>query len=436
MSSNEKIFNLKLHNVSREDYDKAVKDGLVDQCALYLVPEEDIPSFSTININGTEVKAITHEDIFTFTGKDESPVSCSINSSSINVEISATDGNKAGIVKLSDTVNTDTTLAITPKGVHVKITELESAIDTQVTGQINNLNYNSPEVNGEIDIANPFITDLNQENGKLDSTTKQTIQVATDSTPGITKLTDDETSDSTELATTPEAAKKAALLASHQTYYDTLRMMASVKGNTDADGNTIIAFMDDNTLTAEQKATVKLVVIHSIATIGYQAFADYTSLKSVVIPNSVTTIGQAAFRSCSNLTSIEIPDSVAEIRDQAFMYCSNLKFNEYENCKYLGNKKNPYHALIGMVNSALNSYAIHNNTKIIADQAFSKCSGLTSIVIPNSVTSIGYYAFYNCNSLTSIKYRGTEEEWEAINKSRSWDTGTGSYTITYNYKGN
>ena len=71
----------------------------------------------------------------------------------------------------------------------------------------------------------------------------------------------------------------------------------------------------------------------------------------------------------------------------------------------------------------------------IYEHAFSDCDSLTSVVIGEGVTSIGYAAFYNCTSLTSIKYRGTEEEWNAISKGSYWDAYTGEYTITYNYTG-
>lgn len=60
---------------------------------------------------------------------------------------------------------------------------------------------------------------------------------------------------------------------------------------------------------------------------------------------------------------------------------------------------------------------------------------LTSITIPDGVTSIGERAFYNCSSLTSIQYRGTQEQWSAIDKGVEWDNFTGDYTITYNYTG-
>ena len=43
--------------------------------------------------------------------------------------------------------------------------------------------------------------------------------------------------------------------------------------------------------------------------------------------------------------------------------------------------------------------------------------------------------FFFCEHLTSIKYRGTEEQWDAIAKGSYWYPSTNKYTITYNYTG-
>ena len=145
-----------------------------------------------------------------------------------------------------------------------------------------------------------------------------------------------------------------------------------------------------------------VVIGDSVTTIGAGAFSYCRSLTSVVIGNSVTSIGGSAFLYCSSLTGIVIPDSVTSIGNEAFSYCSKLQFNEYENCKYLGSKDNPYYALIEVTTQNLSSYTIHQDTKVIANNAFYSCTRLTSIVIPDSVTSIGDYAFYGCTGLTSI----------------------------------
>lgn len=45
---------------------------------------------------------------------------------------------------------------------------------------------------------------------------------------------------------------------------------------------------------------------------------------------------------------------------------------------------------------------------------------LRNFTIPSNVMEIEQNAFYYCTSLTDIKYDGTEEQWNTINKSKYW----------------
>ena len=133
---------------------------------------------------------------------------------------------------------------------------------------------------------------------------------------------------------------------------------------------------------------------------------------SFTIPNGVTSIGDSALRTCKNLTSVAIPDSVTSIGIYAFAGCSSLA-----------------------------SIIIPDGVTSIKNQTFANCPSLTSVVIPASVTNIEVGAFFNCSNLASIKYRGTEEQWNAITKGNAWDVYENNgyqpinYTMTYNYAG-
>ena len=133
-------------------------------------------------------------------------------------------------------------------------------------------------------------------------------------------------------------------------------------------------------------------------------FCGCSGLTNITIPNSVTSIGDSAFYGCSGLANITIPDSVTSIGHDVFWECSGLK-----------------------------SIALGNGVKSI-ESVFGKCTELTSITIPDSVTSIASYAFSTCTALTTVNYRGSEEQWSAINIGNN-NTPLMNATIIYNYTG-
>ena len=135
-----------------------------------------------------------------------------------------------------------------------------------------------------------------------------------------------------------------------------------------------------------------------VTSIESSTFHRCSSLTSVTIPNSVTSIGTHAFSWSPSLTSVTIPNSVTSIEDYAFYQTSiyNTKSNWENGVLYISN------CLIEAERDISGSYAIKEDTRILADDAFFGCSSLTSVTIPNSVTSIGWGAFYNCSSLSSI----------------------------------
>jgi len=136
-------------------------------------------------------------------------------------------------------------------------------------------------------------------------------------------------------------------------------------------------------LVFEQCGGLISVTIPSGVAIGLGAFNWCTGLRwvtigtNVTILGSVSSIGSDAFADCTSLRSVRIGDSVADIGDEAFVSCTSLT-----------------------------GVAIGNSVTNIGESAFNYCTNLTSITIPRSVTSIGDAAFAYCYSLTSVYFQG------------------------------
>jgi len=194
-------------------------------------------------------------------------------------------------------------------------------------------------------------------------------------------------------------------------------------------------FLDEVDESIEITATIGA----NVKRIPNNLFFNCFSLKNVYFEEGsvCTYIGEDAFDASEKLTTIEIPDSVTYMGEQSFQFATQLQYNEYENGYYLGNKNNPYVVLVDIEAPGLETFKIHNNTKIIYEYVFSGQKKLTKIAIPDEVRFIGKSAFSGCNELKQITmsknvkfvqsrafdgcwrletvyYKGTEADWNKM----------------------
>ena len=128
---------------------------------------------------------------------------------------------------------------------------------------------------------------------------------------------------------------------------------------------------------------------------------------SSVIPadGSVTSIGNCAFYGCSGLTSITLPEQLADIGASAFFGCKDLT-----------------------------EITVPEGVSVIYSETFSECEALASVALPVSITYIGDDAFLDCVSLTDVYYAGTEDQWDAVIISESFNEPLLNATVHYEYK--
>ena len=113
----------------------------------------------------------------------------------------------------------------------------------------------------------------------------------------------------------------------------------------------------------------------------------------------VVDIAESAFWDCSRLSYVSIPDSVRSIGDSAFRACIRLT-----------------------------NVDIGNGVTSIGNSAFISCEQLSGVSCGGNLTFIDYCAFAYC-SLTGIRFDGTVEQWNAIEKDSYWNYCTEGYTI-------
>ena len=191
---------------------------------------------------------------------------------------------------------------------------------------------------------------------------------------------------------------------------------------------------------------------------GTGAFAR-KAITSVTIPDSIEEIGQNSFNNCNALTTINISTTsqLKKIGNNAFSGNSSLKEiylpvgmtdlgnSVFNNCgaieRFIVADGNTAYSslndhLVEKSTSTLirgaNNEVIPDGVEIIASAAFRK-STVTMLNIPNSVLKIENYVIQD-SAVEEIIFRGTEQEWQAIEKAKLWNMGKTDMSVKFEPK--
>ena len=176
----------------------------------------------------------------------------------------------------------------------------------------------------------------------------------------------------------------------------------------------------NNILFGIKKEKKKIIIPSYVKEIGYEAFANFSSLKEVIIPDSVRHICSYAFEGCESLETIIIPDSVRCIDNAAFYGCDSLEKiqissstkiegNPFKDCDSLFDKDGfiIINNILFGIKEEKKKIIIPDYVKEIGYEAFELCNSIEEIIIPNSVQCIRDRAFHHCKSLKTVNLPST-----------------------------
>lgn len=173
----------------------------------------------------------------------------------------------------------------------------------------------------------------------------------------------------------------------------------------------------------------------SVTVIGLNAFHNRSELVTVDLSGTskLTTIGRNAFSGNGSLKTIYIPQSVIEIGDAAFNNCGSIESISVatQNTVYSGEGNSLIEKETNTLIRGSNNSIIPSTVTTIMAVAFRKANGITELNIPVSVVTIGNY-FIADSTIIKINYAGTEEQWNAIEKSASmWNYGNRDVQVAF-----
>lgn len=179
---------------------------------------------------------------------------------------------------------------------------------------------------------------------------------------------------------------------------------------------------------------------------------------NLVIPEGVEEIAENAFYYCSEIVSITFPSTLKKMSYSSFMYCTNVERIEIPSIEqwvkvevvefagqtptYVFFKEGNFYVNgelivdcvipegVTEINTSVFGYCESIKTITFSDtvetiDGFDSCWNLESITLSANVKKINDYAFSCSNNLKTINFKGTMDEWYAIEKGGQWITSEG-----------
>ena len=181
-----------------------------------------------------------------------------------------------------------------------------------------------------------------------------------------------------------------------------------------------------------------LVIPEGVEEIAENAFYNYGEIVSITFPSTLKKMSYSSFMYCTNVERIEIPSieqwvkvEVVEFAGQTPTYVFFKEGNFYVNGELIVDCVIPegvteINASVFGCCESIKTVSFSDTVEIV--DGFYYCQNLESITLSANVKKINDYAFSYSNNLKTINFKGTMDEWYAIEKGGQWIT-SGGYKV-------
>ncbi len=140
----------------------------------------------------------------------------------------------------------------------------------------------------------------------------------------------------------------------------------------------------------------------ALTKIGARAFYSCDALMQVQFSEGLYSLGTKAFYDCLVIGNVVLPSSLRDVGEDVFNFRNFSTFTNYEHAYYMASASNPYFLLLHSDSLGIETFNIHPDTQLIAENAFRGCYLPKNLTLPHSVRGIGANAFALCTNLENL----------------------------------
>lgn len=164
----------------------------------------------------------------------------------------------------------------------------------------------------------------------------------------------------------------------------------------------------------------EIVIPPKVTKIGWDSFYGCSKLKKINLPEGLTEIGPRAFGNCSSLKEITLPSTLREMEGDVFSFTGLKRINIPVSLEMAYGTYDGRYGSSSFRNSGIRTFVFDEGRTAITR---SLVTGAPNYIIPDSVTSIEKNALGGYDR-TNIFFRGTQEQWEAVQGHEPANVGT------------